>query len=106
MKFRLAMYQTVGQDYFNCHYIDVTKDYDDWDCETHNYYTRDNKVRVTEYVEVDLPDRKHGAVVEESLSILKNKENNLRADFSESITRIERMRDELLCLEAPNEEAK
>lgn len=88
MKIRIAMFSHTTYKYDELCTWDREEDSKDW-------------VRISEWVEVDLPERSPQVVLDKHLHNLALHETELRADMMEKLQKVEKRRKELLALPAP-----
>jgi hypothetical protein len=56
-------------------------------------------VRISEYIEVEFPDREQAECIKEEVNLLDNMADEIRAKATEGLNNINRRKEELLALE-------
>ena len=59
----------------------------------------DSYVRISEYVEVEFPDREKAEYIKEEINLLDKMADEIRAKATEGLSNINRRKEELLALE-------
>jgi hypothetical protein len=85
MKIKLAIFKSKDSEFITV--IDEIAEY--WE----------DYVRISEYVEVEFPDREKAECVKEEITILDKMADEIRAKATEGLNNINRRKEELLALE-------
>jgi len=85
MKVKIAKFKSV-----DCMSISFLEEWaEDWD----------SYVRISEYVEVEFPDREKAEYIKEEINLLDKMADEIRAKATEGLSNINRRKEELLALE-------
>jgi hypothetical protein len=76
---------------------DIEGNYTSFLGEFADYWT--NYVRISEFVEVEFPEREKATVIPDEIKVLDNMADEIRAKATEGLNNINRRKEELLALE-------
>jgi hypothetical protein len=85
MKIKLAVFKSKDSEFITV--IDEIAEY--WD----------NYVRISEYIEVEFPEREKAEYIQEEINLLDKMADEIRAKATEGLNNINRRKEELLALE-------